>query len=131
MSAPCLERRHRWRQYRTFIDVGCTRGCVPVDVALAHPHVARGSFDLPIMGPIFEQRVTSFRIERRLIPSGDFFQDPLPESEVLARGRVLHDWDLAEKKMLLARAYAASPKGGALIIYKPLINDARRQYAPV
>jgi hypothetical protein len=36
--------------------------------------------------------------------------------------RVLHDWDLDEKKMLLAKAYAALPKGGALIIYESLID---------
>jgi O-methyltransferase domain len=33
------------------------------------------------------------------------------------------------KKMLLAKAYAALPKGGALIIYESLIDDARRQHA--
>jgi hypothetical protein len=44
-------------------------------------------------------------------------------------GRVLHDWDLDEKKMLLAKAYAALPKGGALIIYESLIDDARRERA--
>jgi hypothetical protein len=39
-----------------------------------------------------------------LFHPGDFFQDPLPAAEVLAMGRVLHDWDLDEKKMLLANA---------------------------
>jgi len=59
-----------------------------------------------------------------LFHPGDFFQDPLPAAEVLAMGRVLHDWDLDEKKMLLAKAYAALSKGGALIIYESLIDDA-------
>jgi hypothetical protein len=34
-----------------------------------------------------------------------------------------------EKKLLLAKAYAALPDGGALIIYESLIDDARRQHA--
>jgi hypothetical protein len=53
----------------------------------------------------------------------------MPQAEVLALGRVLHDWNLEEKKLLLAKAYAALPKGGALIIYESLIDDARRHHA--
>ena len=41
-------------------------------------------------------------------------------------GHVLHDWDLAEKKHLIARAYAALPPGGALIVYESIIDDDRR-----
>jgi hypothetical protein len=41
-------------------------------------------------------------------------------------GRVLHNWDLSTKKMLLGKAYAALPRGGALIIYERLIDDERR-----
>jgi O-methyltransferase domain len=50
------------------------------------------------------------------------------EAEALALGRVLHDWDLAEQKRLLAKAYAALPTGGALVIYESLIDDARRHH---
>ena len=44
-------------------------------------------------------------------------------------GRVLHNWDLATKKMLLAKAHAALSLGGALIVYERLIDDARRENA--
>lgn len=50
----------------------------------------------------------------------------MPEADVLAMGRILHDWDLEEKRMLLAKAYSAVPKGGPLIIYESLIDDERR-----
>jgi hypothetical protein len=33
-------------------------------------------------------------------------------------GRILHDWDLDQKKTLLAKAHDALPSGGALIIYE-------------
>jgi O-methyltransferase domain len=42
---------------------------------------------------------------------GDFFQDRLPTADVLVMGRVLHNWDLAAKKMLLEKAYRALPCG--------------------
>jgi len=42
-------------------------------------------------------------------------------------GHILHDWSLDEKRMLLDKAYAALPEGGALIVYEALIDDDRRQ----
>src|SRR3712207_8250794 len=42
---------------------------------------------------------TLFRSSHRVsfIP-GDFFQDALPEVDVLIMGHILHDWDLEEKR---------------------------------
>jgi hypothetical protein len=130
-TARAIAQKFPWGRYRTFIDLGCAQGCVPVQVALAHPHVSGGGFDLPVVGPIFAEYVASFELGSRLrFHPGDFFQDPLPQAEVLAMGRVLHDWNLEEKKRLLAKAYAALPTGGALIIYESLIDDVRRQHLP-
>ncbi len=55
--------------------------------------------------------------------------DPLPTADVLIMGHILHDWDLSQKRMLLEKAYAALPKGGALIVYELIIDDARRENA--
>jgi uncharacterized protein YijF (DUF1287 family) len=57
--------------------------------------------------------------------AGDFFRDPLPEADVLIMGHILHDWNLQQKHLLLQKAYAALPKGGALIVYDAMIDDAR------
>jgi hypothetical protein len=42
-------------------------------------------------------------------------------------GRVLHNWDLATKKMLLGKAYDTLPRDGALLVYERLIDDDRRR----
>ncbi len=42
-------------------------------------------------------------------------------------GHILHDWDLAEKKLLLKKAWEALPAGGALIIHEAIIDDERRK----
>jgi hypothetical protein len=60
---------------------------------------------------------------------GDFFTDELPTADVLVMGYILETWDLAEKRTLLAKAYAALPNGGALIVYESLIDDDRRANA--
>ena len=70
----------------------------------------------------------SFGLQNRLtFQVGNFFEDPLPETEVLVMGHVLHDWNLEEKMMLLDKAVKALPKGGSLIVYEALIDDDRRQ----
>ena len=129
-AALAIARTFPWEKYRTFVDVGCAEGCLPVQVALAHPHLAGGGFDLPPVEPHFAAYVAAHRLSDRLrFYPGDFFREPLPEADVLVMGRILHDWNLEEKRMLIAKAYAALPPGGALIVYDTVIDDERRQNA--
>jgi precorrin-6B methylase 2 len=119
-----------WRNYQTFVDIGCAQGGAPVQIALAHTHLRGAGFDLPQVGPIFEDYAASFGLSQRLrFQAGSFLTDPLPSAHVLVMGHILHDWDLETKRMLLAKAYEALPPGGSLIVYEALIDDDRRQNA--
>ena len=119
-----------WQDYKTLIDVGGAQGGLLVQVALAHPHLAGVNFDLPVVGPIFTEYAASHELSDRLsFQPGDFFNDPLPSADVITMGHILHDWNLSEKRMLLDKAYAALPDGGALIVFEALIDDERRQNA--
>lgn len=129
-NAQVLAQAFPWQDYRTVIDLGCAQGCMPVQLALAHPHLSGGGFDLPPLQPIFEEYVRAFGLSDRLrFHPGDFFADPLPAADVLIMGHILHDWDLPEKHQLIAKAYAALAPGGALIVYDAIIDDERRQNA--
>jgi len=55
-----------WDRYETVIDIGCAEGCVPVQVALAHAHLTGGGFDLPELGPIFDDFVATAGLGDRL-----------------------------------------------------------------
>ena len=57
---------------------------------------------------------------------GDFLADPLPEADVLVMGRILHNWDVATRKLLLEKAYRALKNGGAVIVYDPSSTTALR-----
>jgi len=123
-----IAERFPWSDYQTLIDIGCAEGGLPVAVARANDHVTGGGFDLPVVGPIFDQYVRSAGLSDRLrFSGGDFFADPLPEADVLSMGHILHDWDLGKKRQLIASAYDALPEGGALIIFEALIDDDRRE----
>jgi O-methyltransferase/methyltransferase family protein len=116
-----------WDRHHKVIDIGGSEGCVPVQLALRHPHLTGGGFDLPAAGQIFEDYVASYGLADRLhFYPGDFFADPLPSADVLIMGHILHDWSLQEKLTLLRKAYHALPDGGALIVYDAIIDDDRR-----
>ena len=36
----------------------------------------------------------------------DFFKDQFPKADLITMGMILHDWNLENKKMLIAKAYA-------------------------
>jgi O-methyltransferase/methyltransferase family protein len=126
IAAKAIADSFPWYEYKTFIDIGTAQGCVPVEIACRHPHLTGGGFDLPAIEPAFHHYVRKHELSDRLrFYQGDFFTDPLPKADVLVMGRILHNWDLPTKKMLLEKAYQALPQGGALIVYDPLIDDER------
>jgi hypothetical protein len=119
-----------WKKYKSFIDVGGAQGGVAVQLALAHKHLSGGNYDLAVVGPIFEEYVRSFKLDGRLkFHPGDFFKDPLPSADVIIMGHILHDWNLEEKRALVAKTYQALPKGGAYVIHEAIIDDDRRKNA--
>lgn len=116
-----------WAHYRTFIDIGTAAGDLPVQVALAHPHISGGGFDLPPVGPAFAEHVAASGLGERLrFHPGSFLTDPLPTADVLAFAHVLHNWGWETRELLLGKAYAALPPGGALLVLDRLIDDDRR-----
>lgn len=120
-----------WENVRTIIDIGTAQGCMPVELALAHPHLVGGGFDLPAVEPFFSRYIASHGLSERLhFTPGNFFADDLPGADVLIMGMILHDWDLPTKRMLIGKAYAALEKGGSLVVYEFLIDDDRRTHLP-
>ncbi|MCE9625108.1 MAG: methyltransferase [Deltaproteobacteria bacterium] len=127
-SGKAIAQKFPWNKYRTFLDIGCAQGGVPVQVALAHSHLQGGGFDLPPVGPIFEAYVASHGLSERVrFHPGNFMNDVPPKSDVIVMGHILHDWNLAEKKMLLKKAFDALPAGGAVIVHEAIIDDERRK----
>ena len=127
LAAQALATRFAWHQHRTLIDIGTAQGCLPVQIAQVHPHLTGGGFDLPAMQPLFDDYVREHGFSSRLhFYAGDFLKDPLPTADVIVFGRVLHNWDLPTRRLLLKKAYDALPSRGAIIIYERLIDDERR-----
>jgi len=119
-----------WKDYRTFVDVGTAQGDLAVQIALANTHMQGIGFDLPEVAPIFEEYAAAAKVADRLaFQPGNFFEQDIPKADVVLMGHILHDWDLATKKMLVKKAFDALPAGGALIVYEAIIDDDRSKNA--
>ncbi|MDX1395574.1 MAG: methyltransferase [Gemmatimonadota bacterium] len=125
-----IARAFDWADYSTFADVGTAQGDLVVQIAEANEHLEGIGFDLPVVEPVFEDYVGRSSAAGRIrFVGGDFFEDALPEADVILMGHVLHDWGIDDKRMLIRKAYDALPAGGALIVYESLIDDDRRRNA--
>ncbi len=106
--------------------MGTAQGDLAAQIALANPHLKGSGLDLPEVGPIFEEYVKTCGIADRVaFAPCDFFKQDIPTADVVLMGHILHDWDLATKAMLIRKAFAALPRGGALVVYDAVIDDAR------
>ena len=125
-----IAQKFPWRNYKTYADVGTAQGDLAAQIALAQPHLEGIGFDLPEVGPIFEEYVEKNGLSGQLrFESGSFFSDPLPKVDVITMGHILHDWNLEEKKMLVRKSYEAVPAGGALVVYEAIIDNDRSKNA--
>jgi hypothetical protein len=125
-----IAQKFPWDKYKTVVDVGGAQGGLLVQLCLAHQHLRGTNFDLDVVGPIFDEYVAVNGLSERLkFQPGNFIDQPLPGADVITMGHILHDWDLEQKRMLLDKAYAALPEGGALLVFEALIDDERKQNA--
>lgn len=121
-----IAKKFEWSKYKTFADVGTAQGALAVQVAKANPHLTGVGYDLPAVEPVFSEYVEQNGLKDRLtFKSGDFFKDEMPSVDVIVLGHILHDWNLDEKRSLVAKAYKALNPGGAIIVYDAMIDNER------
>lgn len=123
-----LAERFDFSRYGTLCDVGGASATLSRTVAARHPHLRCTSFDLPPVEPIAKRAIAAEGLSERVTTvAGDFFRDSLPQADVITMGMILHDWNLETKRMLIGKAYAALPEGGAFVVVENLIDDERRE----
>jgi hypothetical protein len=116
--------------YRSMADIGGATGQLSCIVAKRHPHLACASYDLPVVQPIARRRIAAAGLEGRVEARPiDFLKEDFPSADLITMGMILHDWNLEQKQMLIAKAYAALPEGGAFVAIENVIDDARRSNA--
>lgn len=125
-----LAQKVDFSKYKTLVDIGGSAGLLSIMVAKNQPHMTCTTVDLPPVEPIARDTIKQHQLSDRVKTQNiDFFTDDFPKADVITMGNILHDWDEEKKLMLMKKAYAALPPGGAFIAIEAIIDDERKQNA--
>jgi acetylserotonin N-methyltransferase len=124
ISSPAVVTAFDLSRFRRLVDLGGATGHLAVAACRRYPNLRAVVFDLPMAQPLARELIAASGVAERieLVP-GDFFTDPLPEGDLFALGRIVHDWAQAKIHQLLHKVYERLPAGGALLVAEKLLND--------
>jgi acetylserotonin N-methyltransferase len=110
--------------YRCLVDLGGATGHLAIAACQRYPSLQAIVFDLPDAVPLAKEIVGRSSVANRVqIIAGDFFDDPLPDGDLFALGRILHDWTEEKILELLDRIYQRLPEHGSLLIAEKLLDE--------
>ncbi|MHB1556484.1 MAG: class I SAM-dependent methyltransferase [Isosphaeraceae bacterium] len=127
MSSPHVVSAFDLGRFRRLVDLGGATGHLAIAACRHYPGLRAAVFDLPAAVPLAREIVGESPVADRIeIIAGDFFIDELPEADLFALGRIVHDWSEDKVVTLLRRIFDRLPSGGALLIAEKMIDDDRR-----
>ena len=113
-------------RFRRMVDLGGATGHLAVAACRRWPGLRAVVFDLSPVLPMAREMVGATEVADRVeVVAGDFFADPLPEADLFAVGRILHDWSVEKVRVLLRKVYERLPQGGGLLVVEKLLDDDR------
>jgi acetylserotonin N-methyltransferase len=124
LSSPAVVASFDLSRFRRLVDLGGATGHLAVAACELYSNMSAAVFDLPAVIQIAREQVAKTSVAARVeLIAGDFFQDDLPEADLFAVSRILHDWSEEKIRALLAKIHARLPAGGALLIAEKLLQD--------
>jgi acetylserotonin N-methyltransferase len=108
------------------VDLGGATGHLAIAACQRYPLLRAIVFDLPDAVGLAKEVVSASDVAERVeVAAGDFFTDPLPEGDLYALGRILHDWTEEKILRLLGRIFESLPPQGAVLIAEKLLQEDR------
>jgi acetylserotonin N-methyltransferase len=124
ISSPHVVGAFDLARFTRLVDLGGATGHLAIAACLRYPHLRAVVFDLADAVPLAREMVDASTCSNRIeVIAGDFFKDPLPEGDVYALGRILHDWSEDKILQLLQRIFEHLPSGGAVLIAEKLLLE--------
>ncbi len=124
LSSPHVVAAFDLRPFRRLVDLGGATGHLAIAACRHYPRLRAVVFDLPAVGALSHEIIEASGVSDRVeFESGDFFVDPLPEGDLYALGRILHDWSESKVLALLERIFSQLPSGGGLLIAEKLLDE--------
>src|SRR5262249_15960637 len=126
VSSPQVVAAFDLSRFRRLVDLGGATGHLAIAACQRYPNLRALVFDLPEVGALARALVGGSAVsDRSEVAAGDFFVDALPEGDLYALGRIVHDWSEPKVLALLERIFDRLPTDGALLIAEKLLHDDR------
>lgn len=124
ISSPKIVAAFDLSRFEKLVDLGGATGHLTVAACERYAALRGTIFDLPPVLEIAEEYVTKSSVAGRVdLIAGDFFRDPLPEADLYAVGRILHDWSDEKVRALLGKIYQSLPERGGLLIAERILDE--------
>lgn len=114
LSSPKMVEAFDLSRFRKLVDLGGATGHLAKAAKDRYPNLEVAVFDLPEVAEIVDG-----------VMAGDFFSDELPEADLYALGRIVHDWSEQKIHKLLAKVLRKLPQNGALLLAEKLLDENR------
>jgi len=124
LTSPRVAAAFDLSRFRRMVDLGGATGHLTIAACEHYPGLRGVVFDLA--GPAQmarEKAALSAARDRIEVVEGDFFTDELPEADLFALGRILHDWSDDKIDRLLRRVFDRLPEGGGVLLAEQILND--------
>lgn len=117
----------------TLLDIGGGSGFYSIAYLLQYPAMKAVVWDRPEVLKVAHENAEKYGVAERLICiGGDMFTDPFPvEAEMLLVSNILHDWDVAEIRHLLAHWHNQAASGARLVLHDVYLNDSMDGPLPI
>ena len=124
LTSPAVVTAFDLSRFRRMVDLGGGTGHLAIASCQRYPELHAVVFDLPRVTALARENIERSGLADRVTThDGDFFADELPDADLFAAGRILHDWDDEKSGVLLRAVYRRLPPGGALLIAEKLLNE--------
>jgi acetylserotonin O-methyltransferase len=124
LTSPKVAAAFDLSRFRRMADLGGATGHLVIAACELYPELRATVFDLPQVAALAREQVEFSKARARIeIVAGDFFEDELPEADLYALGRILHDWPDDKIDLLLRKILTRLPAGGGLLLAEKLLNE--------
>jgi acetylserotonin N-methyltransferase len=124
ISSPHVVSAFDLSSFRRLADLGGATGHLCIAACERYSNLRAVVFDLPETGALAREMIAASPVAGRVgVEAGDFFKDPLPQADLYALGRILHDWTEEKIVRLLGKIFDSLPSGGALLIAEKLLKE--------
>ena len=124
LNSPKVVEAFDLSRFRRLVDLGGATGHLAIAACERYPNLRAVVFDLPqVIEMARAQAAKSAAGSRIEVLAGDFFRDELPEADLFAMSRIVHDWREHKIHQLLAKVFQHLPAGGAILLAEKLLSE--------